>query len=232
MTFKQMFTSSVGKKLVMGFTGIFLILFLIVHAGLNATIWANDGGLMFNKAGHFMGSNAVPRILEIGLFLGIFLHIYQGYLLTLENRSKRAVGYAVSYDKGSKWYSRSMAVLGTLILMFLIAHIYHFWTPSRLGGIGSIKALGEVEHNGVILHNLYAEMDIVFTNPYIVVLYVLACGSLGYHLAHGFQSAFKTIGVHNKRYHTMITSIGYGFAIFIPLLFALMPISFYFDWIK
>ena len=99
MTFKQMFTSSVGKKLVMGFTGIFLILFLIVHAGLNATIFANDGGLMFNKAGHFMGSNAVPRILEIGLFLGIFLHIYQGYLLTLENKSKRAVGYAVSKKK-------------------------------------------------------------------------------------------------------------------------------------
>jgi succinate dehydrogenase / fumarate reductase cytochrome b subunit len=152
--------------------------------------------------------------------------------LTLENRSKRAVGYAVSYDKGSKWYSRSMAVLGTLILMFLIAHIYHFWTPSRLGGIGSIQALGEVEHNGVMLHNLYAEMNLVFENPYVVVLYVLACASLGYHLAHGFQSAFKTIGVHNKRYHTMITSIGYGFAIFIPLLFALMPISFYFDWIK
>jgi len=207
----------------MGFTGIFLILFLIVHAGLNATIFANDGGLMFNKAGHFMGSNAVPRILEIGLFLGIFLHIYQGYLLTLENKSKRAVGYAVNYEKGSKWYSRSMAILGTLILLFLIAHIYHFWTPSRLG---------EVEHNGVVLHNLYAEMDLVFTNPYIVVLYVLACASLGYHLAHGFQSAFKTIGVHNKKYHAMLTSIGYGFAIFIPLLFALMPISFYFDWIK
>jgi succinate dehydrogenase / fumarate reductase cytochrome b subunit len=232
MTFKQMFTSSVGKKLIMGFTGIFLILFLIVHAGLNATILANDGGLMFNKAGHFMGSNAVPRILEIGLFIGIFLHIYQGYLLTIENRTKRSVGYAVNYSKGSKWYSRSMAILGTLILLFLIAHIYHFWTPSRLGGIGNIKALGTVDHNGVELHNLYAEMDLVFTNPYIVVLYVLACGSLAYHLAHGFQSAFKTIGVHNRRYHALISSIGYGFSILIPLIFALMPISFYFDWIK
>jgi succinate dehydrogenase / fumarate reductase cytochrome b subunit len=98
--------------------------------------------------------------------------------------------------------------------------------------MGGIKALGEVEHNGVILHNLYAEMDLVFTNPYIVILYVLACGSLGYHLAHGFQSAFKTIGVHNKKYHTMLTSIGYGFSVFIALLFAIMPISFYFDWIK
>jgi succinate dehydrogenase / fumarate reductase cytochrome b subunit len=187
---------------------------------------------MFNKAGHFMGSNAVPRILEIGLFIGIFLHIYQGYLLTIENRTKRSVGYAVNYSKGSKWYSRSMAILGTLILLFLIAHIYHFWTPSRLGGIGNIKALGTVDHNGVELHNLYAEMDLVFTNPYIVVLYVLACGSLAYHLAHGFQSAFKTIGVHNRRYHALISSIGYGFSILIPLIFALMPISFYFDWIK
>lgn len=237
MTWKQVFTSSVGKKLVMGFTGIFLVLFLIVHVGLNACIWAaaydpNDQGEMFNKAAHFMGSNVLPRILEIGLFAGFFLHIFQGYLLTLENRKKRSIGYAVAYADGSKWYSRSMAILGTLILLFLIAHIYHFWTPSRLGGIGNIKALGIVNHNGVELHNLYAEMDLVFTNPYIVVLYVLACGSLAYHLAHGFQSAFKTIGVHNRRYHALISSIGYGFAILIPLIFALMPISFYFDWIK
>ena len=141
MTFKQMFTSSVGKKLVMAFTGIFLILFLVVHAGLNACIWAMDGGLMFNKAGHFMGSFVVPRVLEIGLFVGNFLHIIQGYMLALENRSKRSVGYAVNYSKGSKWYSRSMAILGTLLLMFLVMHIYHFWTPSRLGGMGNIKAL-------------------------------------------------------------------------------------------
>ena len=66
MSSKNMFTSSVGKKLVMAFTGIFLILFLIVHAGLNACIWANDEGLMFNKAAHFMGSFVVPRVLEIG----------------------------------------------------------------------------------------------------------------------------------------------------------------------
>lgn len=232
MTFKQMFTSSVGKKLVMAFTGIFLILFLMVHAGLNACIWAMDGGLMFNKAGHFMGSFVVPRILEIGLFLGIFLHIIQGYMLTLENRSKRSVGYKVSYTKGSKWYSRSMAILGTLLLMFLIMHIYHFWTPSRLGGMGNIKSLDTFILNGVEYHNLYGEMQLIFKNPWVVLLYVLACGSLAYHLAHGFQSAFKTIGVHNKKYHAIISSIGYGFAILIPLAFAMMPISFYFKWVN
>jgi succinate dehydrogenase / fumarate reductase cytochrome b subunit len=238
MTWKQVFTSSVGKKLVMGFTGIFLVLFLIVHVGLNACIWAAaydpaDQGQMFNKAAHFMGSNVLPRVLEIGLFAGFFLHIFQGYLLTLENRKKRSIGYAVSYADGSKWYSRSMAILGTLLLMFLVMHIYHFWTPSRLGGIGTVQPLEEVFYNGVKHHNLYAEMKNVFVgNTIIVILYVLACGSLAYHLLHGFQSAFKTIGIHNKKINGLIHSVGVGFSIIVPLLFALMPLSFYFGWIK
>jgi succinate dehydrogenase / fumarate reductase cytochrome b subunit len=238
MTWKQVFTSSVGKKLVMGFTGIFLVLFLIVHVGLNACIWAAaydpaDQGQMFNKAAHFMGSNVLPRVLEIGLFAGFFLHIFQGYLLTLENRKKRSIGYAVSYADGSKWYSRSMAILGTLLLMFLVMHIYHFWTPSRLGGIGTVQPLEEVFYNGVKHHNLYAEMRDVFVgNTLIVALYVLACGSLAYHLLHGFQSAFKTIGIHNKKINGLIHSVGVGFSIIVPLLFALMPLSFYFGWIN
>jgi len=238
MTWKQVFTSSVGKKLVMGFTGIFLVLFLIVHVGLNACIWAAaydpaDQGQMFNKVAHFMGSNVLPRVLEIGLFAGFFLHIFQGYLLTLENRKKRSIGYAVSYADGSKWYSRSMAILGTLLLMFLVMHIYHFWTPSRLGGMGSVQPLEEVFYNGVKHHNLYAEMRDVFVgNTLIVALYVLACGSLAYHLLHGFQSAFKTIGIHNKKINGLIHSVGVGFSIIVPLLFALMPLSFYFGWIK
>ena len=227
MTFKQMFTSSVGKKLVMAFTGIFLVLFLVVHAGLNACIWAMDGGVTFNKAAHFMGSFIVPRILEIGLLLGIFLHIIQGYMLTLENRSKRKTGYEVNYSKGSKWYSRSMAILGTILLMFFVIHWKHFWVPSRITGVEEMD-LG----NGFIVHNLYAVMQDTFENVWVVLFYVIACISLGYHLAHGFQSAFKTIGVHNKRYHAMINTIGFGFAIIIPLAFALMPISFYLHWVN
>ncbi|MBU6307421.1 MAG: succinate dehydrogenase, partial [Bacteroidetes bacterium] len=78
MKWSELFTSSVGKKWIMGLTGIFLVLFLVVHVGLNACIFAMDGGVMFNKAAHFMGSNAVPRILEVGLFAGIILHMLQG----------------------------------------------------------------------------------------------------------------------------------------------------------
>lgn len=222
MTWKQVFTSSVGKKLVMGFTGIFLILFLIVHAGLNACIWAGDGGEMFTKGAHFMGANWVPRILEIGLFAGLILHIVQGLMLEISNRSKRPVGYAVSYgNNGSKWYSRSMGLLGTLILLFLILHLYHFWLPNR-------------SNQGFLLGeeiNLYEKMKLEFSVVWVVVVYVLGCISLGYHLAHGFQSAFRTLGVHNKRYNLMLTSIGYAFAIIITLVFAMMPVSFYMGWV-
>lgn len=221
MTWKQVFTSSVGKKLVMGFTGIFLILFLIVHAGLNACIWAGDNGEMFTKGAHFMGSNWVPRILELGLFAGLILHIVQGLMLELANRSKRSVGYAVSYSEGSKWYSRSMGLLGTLILLFLILHLYHFWLPNRA-------------NQGFLLGeeiNLFEKMRLEFSELWVVIVYVLGCISLGYHLAHGFQSAFRTIGVHNKRYNTMLVSLGYAFSIIIALIFAMMPVSFYMGWV-
>ncbi|MFT3935491.1 MAG: succinate dehydrogenase cytochrome b subunit [Chitinophagaceae bacterium] len=234
MKWSAFFTSSVGKKLIMALTGISLILFLVVHAGLNACIWANDGGEMFNKAAHFMGSTVVIRIMEIGLFAGIFLHIIQGFVLTAQNNKRRPVKYAVSYSSGSKWYSRSMGLLGTLLLLFLIMHIYHFWTPSRLGGIASIHSLEEVRYmDGKEIHNLYAEMLKVFQgNIIVVVLYVLGCISLAYHLMHGFQSSFRTMGVSNKRYITLIKSTGMAFSIVVPLVFALMPISMYLGWVS
>lgn len=232
MTWKQVFTSSVGKKLVMGLTGISLVLFLIVHAGINACIFAdlvnpNENGEMFNKAAHFMGSTVLIRIVEIGLFAGIILHIAQGYLLTLENQKKRSIGYAVTYKDGSKWYSRSMGLLGTLILIFLVLHLYHFWTSARFTGRG----LEPVVYNGVEMHNMFGLMKATFTEWWIVIVYALGCISLAYHLAHGFQSAFKTLGVHNKRYNAMLISLGYGYAVIIATLFILMPVSFIMGWI-
>ncbi len=235
MKWSDFFTSSVGKKLIMALTGISLILFLVVHAGLNACIWANDGGEMFNKAAHFMGSTVVIRILEIGLFAFFFLHIIQGYVLTAKNNTRRQVKYAVNYgNNGSKWYSRSMGLLGTLLLLFLIMHIYHFWTPSRLGGIANILPLAPVTYmDGKEIHNLYAEMLKVFQgNILVVILYVLGCISLGYHLLHGFQSAFRTLGVHNKRYIILLKGLGTAFSIIVPLVFAMMPVSMYMGWVS
>lgn len=222
-----MFTSSVGKKLVMGFTGIFLILFLIVHVCLNATIWANDGGEMFNNGAHFMGATLVPRILEIGLFIGLILHIVQGYLLTMQNRKARTVGYDVSYKDGSKWYSRSMAILGTLILIFLVTHLSHFWLPNRLQqGL----SLGNEKDLYLLMKETFSGHD--SATILTIFIYVLGCAALGYHLAHGFQSAFKTLGVHNKKYQQMLAAIGFGFSIVVCLAFAMMPLSFHFGWIQ
>lgn len=236
MTFKQMFTSSIGQKFVMALTGIFLISFLVVHVGLNACIWANDKGEMFNAGANFMGSMLVIRIMEIGLFAGIIIHVIQGLVLAYANSTKRKDKYAISYgNQGSKWYSRSMGLLGTLLLLFLIMHIAHFWVPSRFGGMLGVEPLQEIHYEkslGAEYHNLYARMLDVFQDPIVVILYVLGCISLAYHLMHGFESAFRTIGVHNNRYLTILRYGGRGFSIIVSLAFAMMPISMYLGWVK
>jgi succinate dehydrogenase / fumarate reductase, cytochrome b subunit len=233
MKWSEFLTSSIGKKFVMALTGLFLVSFLVIHVGINACIWAGDGGEMFNKAAHFMGSTVVVRILEVGLFIGFLIHIIQGLVLEFQNRKKRGVKYAISYgNQGSKWYSRSMGLLGTLLLLFLIMHLYHFWTPSRFGGMANIHDLQTVEYNGREYHDLFAEIIRVFQSPVVVILYVLACVSLAYHLLHGFQSAFRTLGLGNKRYMSMVKSFGFGFSILVPLTFAMMPISVYLGWVS
>jgi succinate dehydrogenase / fumarate reductase cytochrome b subunit len=235
MKWSQFFTSSVGKKLVMALTGLFLIIFLIVHVGINACIFADvlddtDNGEIFNIAAHFMGSYYVIRLVEIFLFIGFFIHIIQAYALEYQNSSKRKIGYNVKMgSEGSRWYRKSMGLLGTLILLFLIVHIAQFWIPSRI-----TNTLGEVYYNNstVPIHNLYARMIEVFQNPYIVILYVVACISLAWHLLHGFQSAFRTLGLHNKKYIKLAKLAGGIFSILVPLLFALMPVSVYFGWVN
>ena len=228
MTWKQVFSSSVGQKITMALTGIFLILFLIAHVGLNACIWANDGGEMFNRAANFMGENVVPRIIEVGLFVFIILHIVQGLALEVQNRTRRGVGYAINYGNGgSRWYSRSMGLLGTLILLFLIIHLIDFWIPSRFGVMPQ-AILSDGKH----VHNLYALMQVRFQELWIVIVYVLGCISLAYHLAHGFLSSFKTLGLHNKRYINLLNGLRYAFSIIVSLAFAMMPISFYLGWLK
>ena len=237
MTWRNFYTSSIGKKITMGLTGIFLMTFLIVHCGINAMIFFNDGGQTFNHWGHFMGSNLIIRTVEIGLFFFLLLHIVQGLLLWKQNRSARPVKYTVTKPQAnSKWYSRSMGLLGSLILIFLVLHLYHFWTPSRFGGIANIRTLNEtslVDYNNQMVLDLFAEMKLVFQNNLIVVVvYILGVVSLGWHLLHGFQSAFQTFGVNHKRYTPIIQAAGVGYSIIICVVFAMMPIAIYLDWVS
>lgn len=222
MTWKEYFTSSVGKKMVMAFTGIFLILFLIVHAAANSCIFLNDGGATYNGVAHFLSHNWIVRFLELGLFAGIAMHIVQGIMLTLSNNSKRPVKYAVNPGNAtSKWYSRSMGVLGSLLLIFLVIHLKDFF-------IGTKVAL----YSGDQPHNLYEEMKAEFSELPVVIIYLIGVISLFWHLVHGFSSAFQTLGVNSPKYNGLIKNAGIAYTVIICLAFALMPLAFYFQWLQ
>ncbi len=214
------FHSSIGRKLVMGITGLFLISFLVVHVSTNALIFANDKGLKFNTAADFLANNIIIRIMEVVLISGFIVHIYQAAMLSIRNNKSRPVKYAVSNAQtNSKWYSRSMGLLGTIVLIFLIVHLGNFWVKSRFTNI-----LVDDSNNH---KNLYTIMHLVFQQSWIVVLYVIAMFSLGYHLLHGFSSAFQTLGINHKTYTPIIRVIGVVFSIVVPLVFAAMPVAIY-----
>jgi succinate dehydrogenase / fumarate reductase cytochrome b subunit len=227
MANSALFKSSIGKKVLMSLTGLFLISFLIIHASINGMIWFNDGGVTFNKYAHFMGTNLIVRTIEIGLFAGLVLHMVDGLLLYMQNRSARPVKYA--YDdpgSASPWYSRSMMLLGTLILLFLILHLAHFWVKTRFTGIEGYGL--DAEHQ----ENLFAVMVDVFKSPYVVIVYVLGCFSLFWHLLHGFKSSFQTLGLNHVKYNGAIAVTGIAFSIIVPFIFAMMPVSMFFGWVK
>jgi succinate dehydrogenase / fumarate reductase cytochrome b subunit len=214
------FSSSIGKKLIMGLTGLFLISFLLVHCFLNAFVFFDNTGVLFNEGAHFMATNWIIRAMEVVLMAGLLLHIVQGARLTFQNQAARPVKYAYTNgNANSKWYSRSMGLLGTLLLIFLIVHLSQFWVVSRFTGIPTVDANGH--------EDLYAVMKVTFKDLYMVILYVLAMVSLAYHLLHGFASTFQTMGWNHKKYTPIIKAIGVGFSIIIPLLFAAMPVWIY-----
>jgi len=222
MTWKQLFTSSIGKKFLMGLTGFFLIIYLVVHAVLNAMIFYDDDGATFNKGASFMLHNYFVRFLEVGLFAVFILHIIQGLMLWNQNRSARKISYAKqNYSREIKWYSRYMGWLGTFLLLFLIMHLYHFWASTK----------HELYFNGPVA-DLYQEMKIIFTNPVWFTLYMIGLVSLLFHLLQGFQSAFQTFGINHRRWTPIIKGIGVFYSIAICILFAMMPISFMAGWLQ
>lgn len=208
----------------MSLTGLFLISFLVVHCSINGLIFFNDHGQLFNRVAGFMGTNYIIHILEVGLFLGIILHIIQAYILYVNNKKARRVRYVVKHaSANSRWYSRSMTLLGTLILIFLIIHLRNFWFPNRFVGISKDPA-GNAD--------LFSDMVEEFQSPWLVIVYLLAVFSLSWHLLQGFQSAFQTLGLNHKKYTPFLRGVGIAFSIIVPLIFASMPVSIYFGWIQ
>lgn len=218
---KGFLKSSIGKKVLMGLTGLFLISFLIVHVGINALIFVNDSGATFNAGAHFMAHNIVIRVLEVGLFAGLILHIVQSLILTLENKKARPVGYAkVDGAANSSWYSRSMGILGSLLLIFLVVHLANFWVPTKVAVFANEE------------HNTFENLKVVFAEWYFVAIYMVGVIALCYHLLHGFQSAFQSLGLNHKKYTPAIKKLGVWFSIIVCLLFAAMPITMFLGLIK
>jgi succinate dehydrogenase / fumarate reductase, cytochrome b subunit len=223
MSLVKVFQSSIGRKLIMGLTGLFLISFLIIHVTINSTIFLNDHGTTFNDCSHFMSHNWIVRFLEIGLLAGLLLHIVQGALLTFANQKTRPTKYAVNPGNAtSKWYSRSMGILGSLLLIFLAVHLSQFWAETKY----NVLFDGDKPVNG------FNELKETFENIWVVIIYICGVIALAWHLIHGFPSAFQTLGINNSKYNALIKYAGYAYTVIISILFILMPLSLHFGWLK
>ena len=217
-------TSSIGRKLTMSLTGLFLILFLTVHLIGNLQLIAGDGGRAFNEYSLFMGHNPFIQTVSIGNFFFILLHAIQGILLALKNKKAKGGKYAVASKDKTSWSSKNMALLGTLILAFLLMHLGHFWSQFKFNS-GSQPM---ISYEGVEMIDAYTKVVGVLINPVWLVAYLVGLLVLALHLNHGFASAFQTLGLRHKKYTPLISGLGKAYSILIPLGFAIIPLYLFF----
>jgi succinate dehydrogenase / fumarate reductase cytochrome b subunit len=172
-----------------------------------------------------MGTNPIIRTIEWGLVLGFGFHIYEAWALYRRNKAARGHGYVQwKAEQNSEWTSRNMSLLGTIILIFLIVHLYNFFWRARFGGLPKVGG-NDLETRD--LDNLYLAVVDSFHVWWYVLLYVAAQISLGYHLWHGFRSGFQTLGLNHRKYMPLIKYAGYVFAVVVSAGFASMPLYFF-----
>jgi len=215
-------TSSVGRKVIMSLTGLFLIQFLLIHLIGNLQLLAGDGGQQFNVYAQFMTSNPIIKTVSIVLYGSILLHIIQGLAIWRQNSNARKSRYAVNKSPNTDFASRNMAWLGIIIMVFLILHLWQFWFQMKFG------ILDSEDYGDGPVKNLYYPVAYAFKQWWYVVAYVLAMGVIGLHLKHGFQSSFQTLGLNHKKYTPIIKTLGLIYSVLVPLGFAIIPIYFYF----
>lgn len=219
-----MFSSSLGRKLTMALTGLFLILFLAVHLAGNLQLLKSDGGRSFNIYAEFMSTNPLIQIVSKGNFAFIIIHAVWAILLTRQNKKARgSVGYAVQSGKSSHWTSRNMGILGTILLVFIVIHLKDFWASMHFGEMPTVT------YDGETYRDIYLVVNEWFHKPWYVALYVVCMAAVGFHLYHGFASAFQTLGLNHLKYNNLIQTVGRAFAIIVPLLFAAIPVVMFFN---
>lgn len=268
--------SSLAKKYWMALTGLFLCLFLAGHLAGNLQLIFSDASA-FNKYALFMTSNPAVKLLSYLTYISILFHAVDGFLLTYQNVKARPIGYAKNNpSKNSSFSSRNMAVLGTLILVFIVTHMVNFWavmhfdekmplqtiTVDQLGqkmeyyittdngkffpvDNAQLQQMGLEIRNKTEFYNKVANVKMgdgykdlhkitvaFFKDPktglIATIAYVLAMFVLAFHLLHGFQSAFQSLGLNNPKYTPAIKGFGKAFAILVPLLFAAIPVYIHF----
>ncbi|MGZ3750275.1 MAG: succinate dehydrogenase cytochrome b subunit [Mucilaginibacter sp.] len=253
--FKQTFNSSLGKKLIMALTGLFLCTFLIVHLGGNLLLFKHDDGFAFNVYANFLTHFPPIEVIAYLLYLSILVHAVYALVLTIKNRKARPVGYAVQASSNASWSSKNMGLLGSVLFLFLVIHMSDFWyrykyttsvnykeyrtdlssgvtqsvefSPTSADFENSVQTVNNFEI--VRVKDLHARVQESFSQLWYVIFYVIAMGAVSFHLLHGFQSAFRTLGWVHRRYTPVVEFIGtWFFAVIIPLGFAAMPVVYFF----
>lgn len=205
----------------MALTGLFLCFFLIIHllGNFQLLLPKEEAQLQYNLYSDFLSNNILVKVISYVLYASILVHTIDSIYLSI--KAKKAKGSSYARDKrnrASKWYSRQMMLLGTIVFAFLVIHFKDFWFPYKFGSINS-------DANGN--RDLYSLVVISFQELWYVILYAVAILALGFHLLHGFFSAFRTIGLYNPRYNRIIKMIGVIFSAAITLGYFVIPFYIY-----
>ena len=210
---QRVFTTTIGRKLVVAATGSFLVIFLITHLSGNLLLLANDGGVKFNAYGEFMATNTLIRIAEIGLFATIFGHAIYAIGLAIHNRKSRPVNYQRGPgNANASFYSRFMVYSGAITLIFLVLHLVQFFVQHRI-----------LTHEGT-LYDLTVK---TFENAGFAVFYIICMIFLSFHLRHGVYSIFQTLGLAvSKRVERNLKVIAWVYSLVVCGGFAMIPLYF------
>lgn len=218
---KGLSKTSVGRKVLMALSGLFLLIFLLQHFVINfLSVISADA---FNGASHFMGTNPLIQfVMQPVLIFGVVFHLAMGMYLESKNRAARPVKYA--YNKpgeNSSWMSRNMIISGIMVMLFLGLHFYDFWIPEIKTKFVDGDMSGLLPEGGM---RYFEELQHRFVDPIRVGIYCLSFVFLGLHLLHGFQSAFQSVGFNHNRYTPTLKKLGNLYAIIIPLGFIFIAI--------
>lgn len=217
------FSSSIGKKIIMAAAGLFLVLFLLVHLGINFLLILFEDTDNFNIAAHFMGTNIVIKVFEIVLFAGFLLHIIYGLVVQIQNWLSRPKGYKVTNYSQTSFFSKFMIHTAVIIFVFLAIHLTDFYFKAKFFG-----EVPDVMINGKEYHDLGSLVIAKFQIPGFIIFYIASFLFLGFHLIHGFQSGFKTLGLENSKSASAINNIGIVYTIIVVAGFTAIPVVIYF----